>query len=154
MITNTVHFISMRTKTAWGNTLSLHRERQRAVCPFVYTAAFGHFLPATSAAAAAAAVSRGRRFLQEEAAEPGGRQHRRIEADIARGMILQKYGVQKQVHAASQGVHKHIQNARQILFSSGVPFTYSTVETCASCHHDVSAAEKAQAARDDQGTHQ
>lgn len=97
MITNTVHFISMRTKTAWGNTLSLHRERQGAVCPFVYAAAFGHFLPATSAAAA---VSRGRRFLQEEAAEPGGRQHRRIEADIARGMILQKYGVQKQAHAA------------------------------------------------------
>lgn len=29
-----------------GNTLSLHRERQRAVCPFVYAIAFGHFLPA------------------------------------------------------------------------------------------------------------
>lgn len=29
-----------------GNTLSLHRERPRAVCPFVYAVAFGHFLPA------------------------------------------------------------------------------------------------------------
>lgn len=43
MITNAVHFISMRTKAAWGMHYHFTEERQRAVCPFVYAGALGHF---------------------------------------------------------------------------------------------------------------
>lgn len=45
MITNAVHFISMRTKAAWGMHYHFTEKRQSAVCPFVYAGAFGHFLP-------------------------------------------------------------------------------------------------------------
>lgn len=96
MITDAVHFISMRTKTAWGNTLSLHRERLRAVCLFVYAVAFGHFLPALPLPSHEDGALCRRK--QQSRGEAGGGKHRYTGRQKQRSNPL-VYVMQNQVHS-------------------------------------------------------
>lgn len=86
MITNAVHFISMRTKAAWGMHYHFTEKRQRAVCPFVYAGAFGHFLQTPPPSRDAVSVA-------GSGAEPAGAGGRKQPADkdetgIARSIML------------------------------------------------------------------
>lgn len=87
MITNAVHFISMRTKAAWGMHYHFTEKRQRAVCLFVYAGAFGHFLqtPPPSREGGVSVARSG-----AEAAGAGGRKQPadKDETGIARSIML------------------------------------------------------------------
>lgn len=87
VITNAVHFISMRTKAAWGMHYHFTEKRQRAVCLFVYAGAFGHFLQ-TPPPSREGGVS-----VARSGAEPAGAGGRKQPADkdetgIARSITL------------------------------------------------------------------